>query len=218
MGDLNGGLLIPITLFILFSLAAVFLYRIPLRLSLSGSNTEKAAELCASIGWGPVDLQVSPSGSRWKTAVSIGSSTLYQGEFDHEPDAGIPSPVQEMESSPRALIRYIPLIKRVFRVVFHHIEVGSITGDFRFGAGDPVTTGLVFGYYHAIRPMAAGFRCTVNLTPDFTNVVLEGEAKGVLLITCPFGMGVRIAAILLPVAWKDVRSGNAGHGRGPAHA
>lgn len=206
MEVLISGILISAGFLIILSGIAIFLYRIPIRISFAGSRREGNRDLHACVGWGLVDLCIIPRGSEWQGEVRIRDVSLFRKNIRNEtPDTGSPPETGKVTEPPSPdLLRYIPLISRIIPELIHYIRIGNLTGDIRFGAGDPVTTGLVYGYYHAIRPLISGRICSFDMVPDFNLLILEGEVKAGVLITRPFGLVVRVTAIILPVVIRDL--------------
>lgn len=192
---------------------AVGIYQIPIRISATGTNRNGIMDGSASIGWGSFSLCLIPSDSGWQSVIRFRQVTLVRQQINREkqreelsPDT-TPLPVREEKSKRPGLsdlIRYLPLIKRVISEIMHHLEIREVDADVTFGAGDPVTTGLVYGYYHAIRPLITGKICSLNLTPDFEHYITEGEALIVLLVTRPFGLVIRITALALRTILPDI--------------
>jgi len=76
-----------------------------------------------------------------------------------------------------------------------------------FGAGDPVTTGCTYGYYHALRPLVTSDTCSITLTPVFDRIIIEGTGEVGVLITTPVGLFIRGARVILPEVIQMKRGG-----------
>ena len=206
MEVLISGILIAAGFLILFWSIAILLYRIPVRISFAGSRRAGSRDLHACVGWGLVDLCIIPHGSGWQGEVRIRDLSLFRKNIrDETPDTGSPPDAgNEAETPSPDLLQYIPLLRRIIPELIHHIRIGNLTGDIIFGAGDPVITGMVYGYYHAIRPLISGSICSLAMFPDFNHLTLEGEVKAGVLIIRPFGLVIRVTAIILPVVLRDL--------------
>lgn len=66
-----------------------------------------------------------------------------------------------------------------------------LKADIIFGTGSPDTTGYVLGIYGMLSPQIKK-PCYVNLTPDFTQAVLQGELKatGHITVFCVLSNGI----------------------------
>lgn len=191
---------------------AVCIYRIPIRISSNGSVRAGVSMIEAGIHWGYCSLRLSPDESGWQGTFSIGSVTFFREPLIQTSPSGQP-PDQEQtthdvierdETRWSDLVRYLPLVMHLIQVFFRHFRIGKLSGDIRFGAGDPVTTGIVYGYYHAIRPLVTGNICSFTLVPDFESLTIEGGASAEILITRPLGLGLRVAARIIPIMLPEI--------------
>ncbi len=213
--SLISSLLITAGIGILAGSIAGYIYRIPIRISANGTNRNDTIKGNASIGWGAVTFCLIPDASGWEGRVRLRKKTLihqhlFPSPKESPPPAEIPEPEPEKDGGKfglTELIRYLPLIPRILHELVDHLEIESIFLDLRFGAGDPVTTGTWYGYYHAIRPLITGRICSLTVVPDFDTLTLEGDASGVLLITRPFGFVLRVTSRILAAILPDILSG-----------
>ena len=95
------------------------------------------------------------------------------------------------------MIPFISLIKKIIPLIFAHIRIERITGSVRFGAGDPVATGLVYGYYQALAPVCMIF-CSAVFIPVFDQLTFEADLTGGFRIVYPAGLIIRSLRRLLP--------------------
>ncbi|HWQ66959.1 MAG TPA: DUF2953 domain-containing protein [Methanospirillum sp.] len=204
METLISSLLI-LSCLIFVSGTAVFIYLIPLRLSVELAREEGKADFRAGIGWGLIRVWIIPSSTGWEMEVRIGEHPLIrrpvnEKETEGEPATSIPSPSKPCNQD---IYRYIPVIRRLIPELYHHTVIEKITGTMRFGAGDPVTTGMVYGYYQAVLPFISGSFCSVNLIPVFDRGLLDGRIHAGIRIICPLGLVIRTVGIILPVVIPD---------------
>lgn len=92
------------------------------------------------------------------------------------------------EEDTKALLGYTKM--RVFRIL-KKLRPRRLRADILFGTGSPDTTGYVLGIYGIFSPQIRK-PCYVNLTPDFTQAVLQGEfdAAGHVTVFCVLSNGV----------------------------
>jgi len=182
---------ILLALFILIlCLGAVLVYRIPIFLVISFTNTTTLQGFIA-VGWGIVSIRISRTTGNWQNALCIRSSPLYRWE-----NTGSPGETKEdnrlfnlldMAGSVE-LLQHIPgWILRIIR----HIRLGNATGHIRFGTGDPVATGLFYGVYRAVIPLFPN-NCSFELSPVFERAECTGEVRVRVLIVTPLDLLVVI--------------------------
>lgn len=92
------------------------------------------------------------------------------------------------EEDTKALLRHAKL--RIGRIL-KRLRPRKLKADITFGTGSPDTTGYVLGIYGIFSPQIKK-PCYVNLTPDFTQAVLEGEidAAGHITVFCILSNGI----------------------------
>lgn len=92
------------------------------------------------------------------------------------------------EEDTKALLRHAKL--RLGRIL-KKLRPKKLKADIIFGTGSPDTTGYVLGIYGIFSPQIKK-PCYVNLTPDFTQAVLEGEidAAGHITVFCILSNGI----------------------------
>jgi hypothetical protein len=203
MEALISAILIASGFLILISSISIFLFLIPIRIRMSGNMREGNGSFHACTGWGLIDLCLLFTGYGWLGEVKLGGTLLFQRHMNQEKTGTEPSPEKEPGTPWYNLIRYAPLVRWIVPVLIHHTRISAITGNIRFGAGDPVATGLVYGYYQAILPLISGKTCSIGFIPDFYHQILEGEISVHILIIQPVGMIMRIITIILPEVIKD---------------
>lgn len=191
---------------------AVCIYRIPIRISAKGSVRSGVSMIEAGIHWGYCNLRLSPDESGWQGVFSIGSVTLLReplSQKSQSADYPVSEHPKEEESQNDEtrwadLLRFLPIVLQIIKIFISHFRIGRLSGDIRFGAGDPVTTGIVYGYYHAIRPLVTGNTCSFTLVPDFASLTIEGGASAEILITRPLGLMLRVASRIIPVMLPEI--------------
>lgn len=196
-----SSLMIPAGCVILIWSALWLLYQIPIRLNLSFSKDQNSFDFFLDIGWGPLRIRFLRGSTGWQVEGLLRDATLISRPV--QPDKYETEPVKEITDSGekvglRDLIRFIPGIRRLLSELIRHITLDKISADVTFGAGDPATTGVTFGYFQALRPMMTTERCSIVLTPVFDKMILEGTLTAGILITCPLGILIRGGRVILP--------------------
>ena len=205
MPELIASLLV--TTFLLFFLggASVLIYCTPIIITFSGVWKENTRSGSACIRWGPCAICVSPGTGGLQAVIRIRGSDLYrlplQNSQGSKKAQAEPAPVSTEETESKTdlqrLFSFIPLIKKIIPLFFTHVRIERVTGTVRFGAGDPVTTALVYGYYHALTPLCRIF-CTAALIPVFDQLMFEADLTGGFRIVCPAGLIIRSIRKLFP--------------------
>lgn len=208
MMDPITSLLIPAGLFVLIGSSVALIYQVPLRISICGSWREGIGEGYACIGWGLLDLCIRPGSTGMGVEARIWKTRLISWKAEgKKPGTDLPSERSGgSKHDVRLLLRFLPVMKKVIPLMIHHLRIGKITGSARCGAGDPVTTGLIYGYYQAIIPLIAD-RCSLVLIPVFDQLFFEAELGVKIQITRPFGLLVKGTALVLPVILREKKTG-----------
>ena len=189
-----------------------FFYRIPLFFHIIFRKTCEKTEIMLVIRWGLIGLRIVPLWEEWMIEVMIGEAGIiskrlpYSGtdqEEKHDTDD-----TGSDESHNRDLIRFIPVGISFLSDCISHKRVDTVRGEIRYGTGDPVITGWMYGYYHAIRPMISGW-CQVTFIPDFTTIRLEGRAEGGIWIETPVQLLIRLVRDILSVVIRMKRGAHA---------
>ncbi len=84
--------------------------------------------------------------------------------------------------------------------IWKNIRPRKLKGHILFGTGSPDTTGYAFGVYGMISPQLGKH---INITPDFTQAVLEGEVYAAGHITL-FQVGMHTIILLLDKRLKQL--------------
>ncbi len=205
MPDLIASLLVTTSLVIFFFGASVLIYHTPIIITFSGVWKKDTRSGSACIRWGPGAICVSPGTGGLQAVIRIHRSDLYQlpiqSSQEGEKDQAEPAQVSPEETEPkkdlRGLLSFIPLIQKIIPLFLTHFRFERVTGTIWVGAGDPVTTALVYGYYHALTPFCRIF-CSAVLIPVFDQLILEAELTGGFRILCPVGLITRVIRRILP--------------------
>ncbi|HWQ64538.1 MAG TPA: hypothetical protein VN429_08990 [Methanospirillum sp.] len=213
MLDLIFSFFLTATLLFFFGGVSLLIYCTPVIITFSGVWRENTKAGSACIRWGPGTICINPGYNGLQAVFKIKRTELYQVPLQRpsggdEVQAEIPTSSEEKESEQdlRRMIPFISLIKKIIPLIFAHIRIERITGSVRFGAGDPVSTGLVYGYYQALAPVCMFF-CSAVLIPVFDQLTFEADLTGGFRIVYPVGLIVRSLRRLLPDILPFLTSG-----------
>ncbi|PWR72267.1 hypothetical protein [Methanospirillum lacunae] len=195
--------LIVILLFF-FGGVTLLIYCTPVIITFTGVWRVDTKAGSACIRWGPLAICISPESKGIQVIFKIRRTELYQIPL-HRPSGGdavqeeVPTSSEEKkpEQDLRRMIPFISLIKKIIPLILTHIRIERITGSVKFGSGDPVSTGLVYGYYQALAPVCRFF-CSAILIPVFDQLTFEADLTGGLRIEYPAGLIIKSLQRLFP--------------------
>lgn len=175
-----------------------FLYQIPLRLDLSFSKNQRIFNVLFQVSWGFLNMQVLPSLSIWHIKGQVGHVTLIsqpiqRGTISFE-DFSVPEKLPDFDDLKQLCHNFIKFLPEIY----HHIQLKKISADITYGLGDPACTGCTYGYYHAFRPLVTSEKFSINLTPDFEHLVLDGTVEAGIHIINPLVLCIRGSRQMLP--------------------
>jgi len=216
MFDLIGSLLLTTILFILFGGGAFLIYQIPLIFTFSGTWKEHTVAGYVNIRWGPGDVRIIPTNGKTQLEIFILKKRVIFWSLPDRRSYGIPVQNESEQAGQtkagwdiQKLLTFLPYIKKLILLFFSHIRMEPVTGTIRFGAGDPVTTGMVYGYYQAVSPLCMGV-CSVVMIPVFDRLILEGDLMGGVRIIYPSGFLIRSIRTILPEFFPTLNIQNPG--------
>jgi hypothetical protein len=213
MPDLFFSFFLTIALLFFFGGVSLLIYCIPVIITFSGVWREDTKTGSACIRWGPGTICISPGYNGLQAVFKIRKTELYQmplqrpsGYEKVQAEISTSSEEKKSEQDYRRMIPFISLMKKLIPLIFAHIRIERITGSVRFGAGDPVSTGLMYGYYQALAPVCMFF-CTAVLIPVFDQLTFEADLTGGFRIVYPAGLIIRSLRRLLPdiLPFFDIR-------------
>lgn len=204
MLDLIISFFLTVILLFFFGGVTFLIYCTPLIITFTGvwRDDTKAGSVC--IRWGPLSICISPESEGMQVIFKVRRTELYQIPL-HRPSGGdavqeeVPPSFEENEPeySIQRMIPFISLFKNLIPLIFAHIRIERITGSVRFGTGDPVSTGLVYGYYQALVPVRMIF-CSAILIPVFDQLTFEADLTGGFRIEYPSGLIIKSLQRLFP--------------------
>ncbi|MDD1727858.1 MAG: DUF2953 domain-containing protein [Methanospirillum sp.] len=204
MYDLIPYLFLTTGFSLFFILTAVLIYRIPLIITFSGTMQGGIRTGEACIRWGPGNICIRPEDSGLQVVVRIQRTQIFtyilpENKPGEIPDSGESAHHEPTSpgSHPQSLFRFVPVLKSLIPLLLSHIRIERITGTVRLGTGDPVSTGLVYGYYHALTPVSMHV-CSVTLIPVFDQLIIEGTLTCGFRVQYPAGLVIRSVRSVLP--------------------
>jgi hypothetical protein len=174
---------IPLCLLFFFLVLISLLYAFPVHVSLSCVSEPQRKERAVSICWLMVCVRRSYTAGMTQTDVLVARHILRSSQQENDDDqvrAREPAPSFEPDNLPQILL-LMPLLAgpvvdfccRLFRLV----SIDSVRGTMRIGLADPVCTGMVYGWYCAVRPLLAYSRIFLEITPVFDRNVCDMELE-----------------------------------------
>lgn len=204
MLDLIFSFFLTVALLFFFGGVSLLIYFTPVVITFSGVWREDTKSGSACIRWGPGTFCISPGHNGLQAVFKIRKTELYQMPLQRQPDDGevqaeikTSSEEKKPEQDLRRMISFISLIEKIIPLILAHIKIERITGTVRFGTGDPVSTGLVYGYYQALAPVCMFFSSAVFI-PVFDQLTFEADLAGGFRITYPAGLIIRSLRRILP--------------------
>jgi hypothetical protein len=204
MVDLIFSFFLTATILFFFGGISLLIYCTPVIITFSGVWRENTKTGSACIRWGPGSICINPGSNGIHAVFKIRKTELYQVPLQRQTRGGevqteipLSSEDKKSEQSLQRIIPFISLMKSLIPLIFAHIRIERITGLVRFGAGDPVSTGLVYGYYQALTPVCMSF-CSAILIPVFDQLTFEADLTGGFRIVYPAGLIIRSFQRLFP--------------------
>ncbi|MDD1678790.1 MAG: DUF2953 domain-containing protein [Methanomicrobiales archaeon] len=155
------------------------------------------------ISWGMIGMH-----ARWQN----GSGTLSLRIRDHsvwstplKQSTTTPTSKEKSESKVGGIESIFPEVREILGYLRRHLHITSFSCQVVLGFPSASTTGMVFGYFQAIRGFLAPLsRLRLHMTPDFDRTVCEGEGTLVLEVRYPLILAYRILRIALRPKMREV--------------
>jgi hypothetical protein len=199
---LISSLLVLTISVILVLYAAITLYRISILFSLSFLKTHAKSSLTFSAKWGMFTIQVSNKFENWVIEGKIRNFGIFIKPMNQDRVSNIITDEQSSASDIRDMLPFIPAIKFLIVELLRHITLDKIHGQITFGAGDPVTTGYIYGLYHAVNPLFLVQNIHFDLIPDFNHLKFEGEIQMNVRFITPLEYCIRGSRHIIPLIIK----------------
>ncbi len=170
-------------------------------LSLAASLEKKGTVLSATgrLGWGWMGVAITWEQGEGFLSLQAGNRSILRRPFpggDREPEEKVSSKESRTRWNPGVLVSELPwLLGHLVR----HMHLRHVTCDLRLGCRSAPITGMIYGYFQAVRGILTPISCvSLSMTPDFDRPVLDGTAELVLEIRYPLLLGVRVLPAVLP--------------------
>ncbi|MBN1165987.1 MAG: DUF2953 domain-containing protein [Methanospirillaceae archaeon] len=188
--------IIPALLTLSLTIGAVLLYCIPLRLRLSFSTTDTHPHGSATVTCGITGIRVNLIPGEVQAEILLLNSVLIR---PHITGSGFGSRDDDSffsQLKTPGAIQWISRIPGWISRIISHGTIEKITGRIRFGSGDPMLTGLLYGIYRAVIPLVPE-RCSFWFCPVFERAECTGECDLQFCIRRPLDILVPAGADVL---------------------
>lgn len=200
---MNLSILFPFIIIAFLALVAFYLYRSPLDLQVIMERTRISTVLMLSASWSVFTVKSTYTGREGSLSLFFLGKKVIRREISHKSEI---RKRQEKGSgsslSLEPVLRIIPLgsdMIRFMRAILRHLSIREIEGDFTIGLQNPADTGVIFGFFSAIRALL--FPCnriSLSMTPVFDREILEGQILADFRISEP----LFIPVLMLRLAMK----------------
>lgn len=87
---------------------------------------------------------------------------------------------------PQKILNAWPFLKKVLLTIYNSFVLRSVSCDVRLGFGNPATTGLIYGYFWALKAILSPVdKVRLSMVPSFEREIIEGNTAFSLLIRRP---------------------------------
>ena len=208
---MNLSILFPFIIVAFLALVAFFIYRSPLDLQIVMERTSTSTALILSASWSALTVKSTYTGGEGSLSLFFLGKKLIRREMSQKPEI---RKRQERVSGAsfglEPVLQIVPLgsdMIRFVRAILRHVSIRKVEGAFTVGLQNPADTGVVFGFFSAIRPLL--FPCdriSLSMTPVFDREILEGHGMADLRISEPLFIPVLILRLAMkPRARRLVR-------------
>lgn len=196
-----GDLLVTVGIILFFFIILIYLYTIPLKISLVASRSPSMQYVKSVVGYGPLSLAVLYDGML-TGEIQISERHMFSFPLlmtdEEEKERDEKSHDYDIASG----LQLFRIIVNGFKRIIRHFKIDTFFCHARVGYGDPYTTGIFYGYIQAIIPFFPT-NTDICIIPDFDKPALEGEIRLVALITYPFSLLVCLCRIIIPEVMKN---------------
>ena len=200
-------LIIPIFLVLVLALIFIF-YLVPLDLTFTGAVGERETDARITAIWGFIGLRSTlQKGTPCFEILVVGHTAM---QWRSRPGREIRiAPKKQGKIRFRAGLNAIqvfwPKILRMLILLRSSISLKYLDCEVTYGLGNPVSTGLLYGFYCAmVLPMVPyGNSVSIRVNPVFDRETIRGLLHFKLRIHRPFRLGIIAAALLLKKDSRD---------------
>jgi hypothetical protein len=200
---MNLSILFPFIIVAFLALVAFLIYRSPLDLQIVMERTGTSTALMLSASWSALTVKSSYTGGEGSLSLFFLGKMVIRREISQITE--IRKRQERVSGSSVGLepvLQILPLgsdMIRFVRAILRHSSIRKIEGAFTVGLQNPADTGMVFGFFSAVRPLL--FPCTrisLSMTPVFDREILEGQVRADFRISQP----LFIPVLMLRLAMK----------------
>jgi hypothetical protein len=200
---MNLSILFPFIIIASLALVAFFIYRSPLDLQMVMERTSTSTALMLSASWSALTVKSTYTGGKGSLSLFFLGKMVIRREISQKPE--IRKRQERVSGSSIGLepvLQILPLgsdMIRFMRAMLRHLSIRKIEGAFTVGLQNPADTGVVFGFFSAVRPLL--FPCnriSLSMTPVFDREILEGQIMADFRISQP----LFIPVLMLRLAMK----------------
>jgi hypothetical protein len=200
---MNLSILFPFIIIASLALVAFFIYRSPLDLQMVMERTSASTALMLSASWSALTVKSTYTGGEGSLSLFFLGKMVIRREISQKTET---RKRQERISGSsiglEPVLQILPLgsdMIRFMKAILRHLSIRKIEGAFTVGLQNPADTGVVFGFFSAIRPLL--FPCnriSLSITPVFDREILEGHIMADFRISQP----LFIPVLMLRLAMK----------------
>lgn len=194
-------LLVP-ALVLVPALCILLVYRIPLRFRVRAEHRIDMTLVSAALSWGVIGVRASWTGGPLRLALEAGERAILVRDIPVPTASTIPerpgTPGKEEGRVPSQLAGMVPHAGRILRILSRSVSLERMDLKLTFGLGRAADTGRLFGWYSALRPLILlSRRISMEVTPDFSRVVMEGSLELGFRLDRPLEFLIRVGRLLL---------------------
>lgn len=197
----------PVILVLLIILAIalleLLLYSVPLRIRVRLEHIDETGTAHLSLLWLCLGIRAHLFRKRRDVDLLLWERILFSPQFPAKvrdparlPGTGPEPRKKEISESLTFLESIIPNIPRIlsfFRSAARSIYLEEVNCQATIGLASPAQTGIVYGYYWALRSMFPySDRFHIVMIPDFYRERLDGHLKVDLMVRHPFALIIRL--------------------------
>jgi Protein of unknown function (DUF2953). len=191
-------------IFALFCIGSVFFTSLAITAWLRREGSDLS--LCGRMCWGIVGIQF-----RWEQGCGVLqiralNHALWSKILSQEVHPPVSHVAQKSSTSKQ--IPWMSLLPEALLALGYlgrHLRIRAVSADLVLGFPSAPTTGMVYGYVHAIRGILSPVsQVSLNMTPDFDRTVCDGRLSCTLEVRYPLILGFRLLQMGLRQPMRNV--------------
>jgi len=188
--------IILLLLVVVFILCLTF---IPVNINFRLEKGESLTRRVTSIVWGAVGIAYTDRDKASETRYLLFGQTIIRRRKEKKPKERPKIEKGQIAKFMRLLYEVMPHFINFIKTLVKHTSIRDVQCDARFGLSDPANTGILFGYFTALKSVLQPIeRLRISLTPVFDKQTLEGRFSIILRIKYP----IRIIAAAIGLFFK----------------